>query len=261
MAESSLSVGLPELKSEVGWFLGMGRGVDVAWSASQLVEILGIVQSGVRRVYYPPAVNANIVGYEWSFLRPTTTLSVVDADWDYDLPDDFGRLIGVLHFAAAKYLNPVSIISVSRLLDLRASSDFSGAPVYAATRYKSSTGSGGQRQELLLYPTPDAAWTMSYEYEAYNGALSDSYPYPLGGMQLAELYLESCLALAESRVNDTIGIHMQQYQALLVDAIARDRKRGAQMYGPMGSVENETEFFRRGYTGTVYPITYGGESI
>jgi hypothetical protein len=261
MSESGLSVGFPELQSECGYYLGYGR-THASWTAAQLAEVLGIVNSGVRRVYYPPAINAQTVGYEWSFLRPTTTLSItVEGGCDYDLPDDFGRLVGVFHYAAAEYRNPISIISVSRLLDLRASSDTTGSPTYAAIRYKASTGSAGQKQEVLFFPTPDASKTLSYEYEAYNGALSDSYPYPLGGMQLAELYIESCLAIAETRINDEIGQHAQQFQALLVDAIARDRKRGAQMYGHMGNVEEETEFFRRGYTGSVYPITYGGETI
>jgi hypothetical protein len=240
----------------------MGRGVDVAWTAGQITEIDNIVQSGVRRVYYPPAISAQILGYEWSWLRPTSTLAIsVAGGYDYDLPDNFGRLIGALYYPAEEYRAAISVISVGKLLNLRAQSDETGAPVYAATRYKTSVGTTGQRQEILFFPTPDASWTLNYEYEAYSGTLTLTYPYPLGGMQLAELYIESCLAVAETRVNDEIGQHAQQFNALLVDAIARDRKRGAQNYGAMGNVEDRTSEFHRGWTGGVYPITYKGETI
>ena len=78
-------------------------------------------------------------------------------------------------------------------------------------------------------------------------------------MQLAELYIESCLAVAESRLNDEIGIHTSQYQALLLDAISRDRRRDAQSYGQMGHVEEV--YGRQQYYGAAYskfPIFING---
>ena len=74
---------------------------------------------------------------------------------------------------------------------MRAINTYSAHPIYAATRYKPSDGSAGQRQEILFFPQPDQAFVLSYEYEAYNGALSDANPYPLGGMQMAELYFDA----------------------------------------------------------------------
>jgi len=327
MAESGLSVGFPELKVEVGFFLGYGRS---GWSSAQESEIEGLVQSGVRLVYYPPAtgelIGANLVGYEWSWLRPTKSLSIVayystgtvtiasgvvtlvdgtfpswaasgelsvngsvysidtrDGDtqvtlddtsvtvasaasysvsqWTYDLPDDFGRCIGDIHYGPDEQLESIQIISVAQLLAMRASNTYVGYPRYAAIRYKSSTGATGQRQEVLFFPGPDVAKTLYYQYEAYSGALSDSYPYPLGGMQLAELYTESCLAVAERRINDESGYHNEQFGRLLLDAIARDRKRGARTYGQMGHRESTESVYRHGWTGGDYPITYKGESI
>ena len=261
MAESSLSLGVVEFRKEVGFYLGYGR-TSANWTVGQLAEINGIIQSGVRRVYYPPAVNADTIGYEWSWLRPTKTLAITSADGDYDLPDDFGRLIGAIHYPLDEHRASIVIVSIGKLLAMRSYSDLSDAPKFAAIRYKASAGTTGQRQEVLFYPTPNAAWTLIYEYEAYSGALTDSYPYPLGGMQLSELYVESCLAVAESRINDEIGQHGQQYQTLLLDAIARDRKRGARVYGQMGNAERqEDQLFRRGYTGSTYDILYHGDTL
>jgi hypothetical protein len=263
MAESSLSVGYPELIGETGNFLGYGYKAYASYAAGQQSELNRLVQSGVRRVYYPTALDAErFAGYEWSWLRPTKTLEIAASDGDYDLPDDFGRLIGEINYPAAAYLPPIAIIAVNRLLAMRASSDLSGDPMYAATRYKASDGTNGQRQEILFYPEPDTARTLSYEYEAYSGALSASNPYPLGGMQLAELYIESCLSVAESRIEDSPGTHTEQFKALLVDAITRDQKRGPRRFGQMGQPQDcEDSSFRRGITGTTYPITYKGVSI
>jgi hypothetical protein len=263
MAESGLSIGAPELRAEIGFFLGYGR-TSGNWSSAKLSEINSIMQSGVRRVYYPKAVAPQTVGYEWSFLRPTTTISIVSGTTDYTLPDDLGRLVGPLHFPADEYRSSCTNVNLAMILELRASRTITGAPYYYATRYKTSTGATGQRQELLVYPTPDENWTMSYEYEAYSGPLTDSYPYPLGGMHLAELYIESCLAVCEHRVNDEQGIHSAQFDALLLDAIGHDQKRGPGNYGQMG--DRDLDMYgrwRRGmkkYNGA-YSLTYKGEYI
>ena len=260
MAESSLSIGVADLREEVGFFLGYGS-ASGSWSAAQLAEINKVVKSGVRRVYYPPAVSPETTGYEWSFLRPWTTLALVADDYDYDLPDDFGRLLGQFHYDKEIYLPSIPEISVAQLLELRANSYVSGDPEFCAVRYKSSDGSAGQRHEVLFSPVPNTDRTLHYQYEAYQGELTDDYPYPLGGMQLAELYIESCLAVAEQRPNDAPGLHSQMFERLLIDAVMRDRKRDGGYFGQMGDAYvTEDATWRRGQKlrdGT-YEITYGG---
>ncbi len=261
MAESGLSVGYSELIGETGKFLGHGYKAYADYKTDQKAELNRVVQSGIRRVYYPPAVDRELSGYEWSWLQPTTTLAVVSGTSDYDLPDDFGRLVGPFHFPAEEYRKSAIEVSVSKILQLRTYSFQTGGPYYVAIRFKSSDGSAGQKQEALFFPEPDEDWTMIYEYEAYNSALSDSFPYPLGGMKLGELYIESCLAVAESRTGDELGVHTQTFQALLIDAVARDRKHGAKYFGQMGGGDSGVSEFRRGYTGSIYPITYKSEPI
>ena len=265
MAESTLSIGFVDLKQEVGFFLGYGR-TEASWSTSQAAEVDAVVQSGVRRVYYPLVTgDANIdnviIGYEWSFLRPTTTLVTAADDSDYDLPDNYGAPYGDFHYAANLYTPPVTMVSLGAILDSRSHNDTTGKPAFYAVRYKACDGSAGQRVEVLFYPKPDAVYTLSYEYDAYSGKLTDEKPYPLGGMKLAELYIESCLAVAEQRLNDEAGLHTQAYQLLLLDAIVRDKKKEQKNYGHMGHVEEASGVFRRGETGANYPITYKGETL
>jgi hypothetical protein len=336
MAESGLSIGFSDLKESVGFLLGYGRGGTnfadwTSLSPDPTSEVEDIVQSGIRRVYYPPAIpgKLDIAGYEWSFLRPSTTLligasgtdgtivgaafdSATYADWvtqgittddhvhitsptasvgeygissvaageitldespgdatgltfrverdpaNYDLPDLCHQVIGNLNYAPDDFRAPVIVISVEALLQMRARNDRVDYPSYAAIRSLSSARTTGQRQEILFWPRPNTSVTFYYAFEAYSGVLSSSYPYPLGGMYLAELYIESCLAVAEQRINNEAGLHSQAYQALLIDAVERDRKRGAKFYGRMGQPKKVYREFRRGDTGGTYPLTYNG---
>jgi len=322
-AEAGLSIGFTEMKKETGLYLGLGGS---AWAAAVSTRLDEIVQSGVRLVYYPPAVADDTIGYQWSWLRPTTTLSLVapyntgtltivagvctladgtvptwaasgeivisggvysiatydgiaqftlddttvDADAlttyvmnrvAYDMPNDFNRIVGMLHYETDQHLKSIQITSVSRILQLRAASQYSNTPSYAATRYKTSSGVTGQRSEIMFYPDTDEARTLTYEYEAYSGKLSDASPYPLGGSHLAELFIESCLAVAERRVNNEVAFHNEQFTRLLIDAVKRDKGRSGRNFGQMGHREDHLNTFHRGYTGGSYPITYDGGDI
>ena len=184
---------------------------------------------------------------------------------DYDLPDNFNRLIGDLHFAAAEYRNGIVLVPIGTLEEMRAHDDQSNAPCFCAVRYKSSDGTTGQRQEILFWPKPDVYYSLTYSFEAYTGQLTDTYAYPLGGMHLSELYTESCLAVAEQRINNEPGVHTQAYEMLLQDAVARDRKRGARFFGQMGGGEDgDGRTFRRGSAKAAdgaHQVTYNGDLI
>ncbi len=253
MAESSLTLGFPELKIAVGVFLNFGSS---GWSASQTTKIESIIQSGIRRVYYPPA-SSNHSGYEWTWLRPWTTLDVTDGNYIFDLPDEFGRMIGEFHYAADQHRRAIKQVPAATIIRKRNQYNETGYARLFATRYKESDGSGGQRQEVLFYPTFDSDKTLNYQFEAYASVLSSSFPYPLGGMQMSELYKQSCLAVAETEVMDEVGIHNGLFEAMLVDNIARDRKRTGS-YGNMGHRNKHGRIFRRGYTGSTYDFTYEG---
>jgi hypothetical protein len=233
MAESSLSVSFDDLKAAIGHYLGYGGADD--WTADQDAEIETYVQAGVRQFYYPPAVEGVEAGYTWSFLAPKTTIATTADQGEDDAPDDFGRLLGPMHHEPDVYAGPVQILSRPQIrrLKSRSDTDDTGTPIYVAVREKASDGSTGQRKELVWWPVPDDAYTITYQYEAYQGILDDDYPYPLGGMKHSDLVVTSCLAVAEQRANDERGIHWEAFIRQLASSIAQDRKGGAQYFGPM----------------------------
>ena len=260
--ESELSVTYADLLAEVAAFLGYGSD-PTAWSAAQRAEADRYVQAGVRRFYYPPAAAGSEVGYAWSFLNPSATLATVADESELVLPSDLGRVLGNFHYEESENQRSIVQISETRLQELRSrQTSSSGHPEYACVRHKAKEPGTGQRLEVAWWPTPDAAYTLTYRYEAYNGKLSDDNPYPLGGMRHAELIVQSCLAVAEQRANDERGLHSEEFERILASAIAQDRRQGARHYGDMGDRPDASRTIpRHGDTGSSYTVTYNGTDV
>lgn len=261
MAESELSVSYADLVAEVAAFLGYGS--DPAGDA--LAECDRHVQAGYRRFLYPPAVEGVQAGYSWSFLSPVTTIATVASDQAQDLPADLARVIGSFYYGTQDQLRPaVMQIGEGRYQALVGRAAAESSPQFACVRHKANTAPAtGQRLEVAWWPTPDAAYTLTYKYEAYTGKLSAQNPYPLGGMKHAELLVESCLAVAEVRSNDEVrGIHSDEFERMLRAAVEQDRGQGAQHYGAMGSnPDGPATVPLRGDTGSTHTITYNGVAI
>jgi len=195
-----------------------------------------------------------------------TATTAAEDDWYLkhagyqDLPDSFGRILGDLHFEADEYSKSVPVVSEHQIqMHLQQSIDES-RPQYATTRFKSSDGSDGQRQEIIWWPIPDEAYVLTYRHEAFTGKLiKATNKYALGGMKHSEVIIESCMAIAEQRVHDDKGLHWDAFTRLLVTAIAQDRKNGARYFGPMSHGEGVSDNASRSrYQGSSYDITYKG---
>jgi len=238
MAESTLSITFDKLKAAIGFYLGFGGSDD--WTADQDAEIEGYVQAGVRQFYYPPAVEDVEAGYTWSFLTPKTTIDTTADVGTNTLPDPVGRILGPMHHEPDVYSSPITLVSRPQMRRLNSESDETGTPLFATVRDKTSDGSEGQRKEIEWWPIPDAVYTITYQYEAYQGALDDTYLYPLGGMKHSDLVTVSCLSVAEQRANDERGVHWEAFMRQLAAAIAQDRKSGAQYFGPMAGPDSST---------------------
>lgn len=221
MAESSLSIGYPELRREIGRFLGIGRD-PAGWTADQVTDVEDILKAGLRQFYFPQEAGDS---HRWSFLYPVTTLTTVSGTQTYNLPDDYGAIQGRMTFPANSGIcyRPIQIVSEEMIREYAQRDTNNTRPRCAAIRPKPFDGTSGQRWQILFWPVPDAAYTLSYRYQANPAQLSTDAPYPLGGMKHAETIIESCLSVAESRMNDELGIHSANYQRLLLASIQQDR--------------------------------------
>ena len=290
MSESTLTLSLPDLQAEVGYMLGYTRG---PWSdANNVADIASVIRSGYRQFLIPPPLKPNMRPHEWSFMRPTTTLTTVasystgtitvvagvvtlasgtfpsfgtaigeltvtstntsytvstrdsgtqltltdtsvavsaGASYTlgfpvYDLPDDWGSFIGPLTYrpGTGDLYGPVEVVGEHHIRSKRQGSDSFDRPQLAAVKPKTFTASTGQRFQISFWPTPDAAYVLTYRYNANPDAMTVTNLYHVGGMRFSECLLESCLAVAERKMGDMAGIHHQAFMSLLAACVSFD---------------------------------------
>lgn len=236
MAESTLTLGYPELQVEVADYLGFNT--DTAtWDATTTARVDRIIQSGVRQFYFPPNV-PGVPRHEWSFLKAARgTLTLTDGDYDYDLPDDYGGQEAGFTYASTDYVyHTVVIVPEGKLLALRQDTTAEDDPQYAAIRPKASTGgTTGHRFEAIFWPTPGTTRTLTYPYKVLANEISTGSPYPLGGMSHSETVKASCRAVAEREKNDERGVERTYFTERLLASIQQDqREHGPKYFGYNG---------------------------
>lgn len=238
MPESSLSLSFGDLCSEVGLFLGYGRGAefgDKAWTSPQQANIESSVRSGLRQFYFPPPVGNEPAAYEWSFLKPVATIAIINGAQSVEMPDDFGGFEGPITLVTPTgrlcYIIPLVGEGQVRRRYTDSPNSTGQPEMVALVPLKGTTATKGQRFDLTFYPAANQAYTVEFPYTILPDALSGSRPYAYGGMTHAETILESCLAIAEQRIDDAVSVHSQKWMERLAASISADRKFKAQALG------------------------------
>lgn len=264
MAEAGLSMGYGDFLASLGRYLGWSRTYS-GWTAQQLSRAEEIMSAGLRQFYAPPPIDGrarpDMVGYshQWNFLKPVTTLDLESGTSDYDLPDDFGSIVGTFTFGSSVAPScRIEVTSEGRIREFRDVADLSdGRPKYCAIRPKATDGSTGQRFEVLFYPAPDEDYELTYAYKPLLGQLSSGNPYPYGGQDHAQTIEASILAVAELQENDERGLQWDNFMTLLSASVVRDQQLSARSLGYMG----DPAFFRSGGQVTINNVplsTYNG---
>lgn len=228
----TLAVSYLDLQKVVAKFLGYDYDNLLD---SQRDEIDSYIQSGVRNFYYPPKMEGVDESFEWSFIRQRGAV-VTEAGVDtYPLPEGFGRVAGQLEYEGIRK-NTVPVIPYGDVYHmLQSNGSRVGAPRFAAVVHEQAFTTRGQSKRLVLFPRPDAAYTLRFTCDSDTGKLDPELrPFPLGGPMFSELVIESCLSVAEQRANDETGIHTENFNKLLVSMISRDRRFSAQEFGAVG---------------------------
>ena len=236
LPDARLGVDFFELQREVGVVLGY-KVNPFLWGHAEVEKVRQVIRRGYRLYLYPDAVDAQNKGHEWTWMKPTMTFTTAANERYYLLPDDFDRVIGEIHYTPTSQSNYAAIrwMTRDRIQELNSQAEFTSHPSFFSTRPVASDGQSWQRQELILEPTPNGAWELTYEYVADQRELSTTHPYPIGGTGQAELLLTSCLAIAELEKTRRLGPLHTRYKQLLVPAIARDLQRAAKFLGYNGT--------------------------
>ena len=246
-----MSVSFTTLCVSIADQLGFGRNTEGAgsdWDATTTYRLAEIVNAGYTQFLFPPILPGETTAHRWSFLRPTTTLTTAASDYLYDMTASFGSIVGDLVYDSdddiarvIKHINP-------GLIDRkRAENDIEGRPAYFALRPKAVVLTALQVQECMLYPTPDAEYTLRYYYDVRSAALSAVNLYPLGAQDHGETILQSCRDIAAQRYLDQAGspehvLFLQRLQA----AVEADRRNAPAFLGYNHDHERGPYFTRHG---------------
>ncbi len=241
MPESTLSLSKTDFGAKVAYFLGYGRGADfggTAWTTRQQQNLDDSLNSGLSIFYYPPVLPGERSAHGWSFLQPSAELAVAAGVSAILLPADFGGLSGpvILTTPTGQRGEPVRVVGAPMIDQLYAEVDGqTGTARCVAIRPLKGTGTHtGQRFELAVYPTAEEATVFKVAYTIVPNALTAANPYPYGGPVHSETLLEACLSVAESRQDDSLGVHKALFMERLQASVSHDRKFRAQMLGYNG---------------------------
>lgn len=158
----------------------------------------------------------------WSWKRSTTTLTTVASDNDYTLPADVGSVQGDITYAANEGFTHIKRTSPLDIRKRLQQSSQTAQPWLYTVRWRAQTSGSNQRQEMLLYPTPDDAYVLTYEYAVIIGKLSATNPYPLGGPAISQLMIEMCRAVGEAKKNGGRGPQWDLADMAMAVAIGED---------------------------------------
>lgn len=220
----------------------LASGTWPSWAASGMIEISGNDHPVATRVS-DTIITLDSNNNPGSDVAALTTYKLHQDD--YDLPDDFGNILGNFTFAQVdNTLRTVEIVGENRMRELRQrdynQSYSSGDPFYGAIRPKArATTTTGTRYEAMFWPDVVADATLTYRYRVMpdkpisgSGSANDLI---YGITQHGSAILYSCLAEAERRMEGERGTMWAQFQLLLQSSVTRDRQ------------DNKTEVF--GYNG------------
>lgn len=254
MAESTLALAYNDLMGEVGFNLGFSRGTHFegqAWSPEEQNAIEFAVRSGLRQFYDPPLLEGQATAHLWSFLRPMATLDFPSGSRLVQLPDDCAGIEGDIYLLSAKTTNtwPLRITNPGVIAQMYANvPTCTGRPMYAGIQpIKGTTALQGQRHQLSIFPQSDQDYTLQFQYYIMPDCLSGAFPYAYGLASHSETILESCLAIAEQRLDDTMGLHTAKFMQRLASSISKDRALKAQFLGR--NRDNSDNIYGRDRTG------------
>jgi len=220
---SSLMTGYADYRLEIAESLGYGTNENY-WTTDQVGTIERSIQKAYRWCLYPQSIPGERIPHVWTWLEQTTTLATVADDYDYTLPANFGSFVGnYFTWPSGSAYDPPYRVNDTDILMQRGQSTQTDRPQKFALRWLAQTAGTNQQQEVIFWPTPDAAYTLTYKYAILVNKLQTTNPYPLGGPRMSEMMLQACRALGEFTKTGARGDQWAVFMEALHSAIMLDK--------------------------------------
>jgi hypothetical protein len=268
MPQSGLTLQFTDLQKHAAYFVYGIDGVDsplaTALAASELRNLNRLIFRGLRAFYYPQQISGTI--YDWPFLRSKLTLLVQANQGDYEMPYAFGGALGTLRFGEVdSVFFPVRKVS-QEIIDANRATNVSttGFPQMYTERPVMHAGREGTRWEILVWPTPDATYTLTGTMRIHPLAPDTTATTPqlylYGGPEHEETILASVLASCELFLEGQPGPMAQDYERKLRTSIAMCAlMHPSEKLGYNGNSRNAGRFSRGGRAFDNYSnVTFNG---
>jgi hypothetical protein len=181
----------------------------------------------------------------------------------YDLPTGFDAIEGDELFYPAglnDYYPQVKVVKEAGIRRQQQYYHYAGRPVMAALAVSRFDPTVGSVRQIMFFPSPDAVYELYARLRLKPTMLDGTNQYPIGGDTLGQVFIEACLAAGEVLLDDRSGEHTAKFNALLAEAVQRDKLDSTPGYlgKDEGAVEQDDwpPVVRRGGT-----ITLFGEEI
>lgn len=230
MDETTLQIAFEELRQEVGSYLGYGRGEaggERIWTESQRKRIMALLKEGQSSFYYG--------GENWSFLRPTVTLTLADDANAIALPADFGGPEGPISFSPTSGSGWTTLELGSAAAVIKAemdSPDVAGPPLRACLEaIRGVSKIHGGRMQIHVFPTADQDYSARLQYYLNPLAVSGERPFGYAGVQHHHTILQACKAAAErgNRIKD--GPEQAEFMNKLKASVMMDSRNKTANWG------------------------------
>ena len=192
------------------------------WDTDQVTDAADMISSGCRAAYYPPG------NWNWSFLQPNFSITTLSERREYDLPHDFASLVGGLTYSADDSGSCSLHVVSDQAMRVRYQDDWSitsGQPQEAALRNVRPTADRASRWQLVLWPEPDAVYTLTGQCVVQPETLSDDYPHPYGDAAFQEALLDAILMQVGRKLGENDGRHAEAFARSLASAQRVDAGR------------------------------------
>jgi hypothetical protein len=211
-----MTIDYPELVQRLHRFAFGSR--TTSPTSSELGDINAAIKDGLLFVYS---------SHRWSFLRPSTSITMAIGTYTYDLPTGFDSIEGELTYAVgvSECYPPVKRIKDTAIRKMRQDREYSDRPAYCAVGPKTFDPTIGSVRQLVVYPTPDAAYVLTGTMTLRPTMIDSTNKYPVGGEVLGAVIVEACLAAMELTMDDVQGAHTALRDRLLAAAIEEDKDK------------------------------------
>lgn len=164
----------------------------------------------------------------------------ITADGRVSLPDDFGYPEGNPAHAPSVGYGALKHVTPDQIRVQQSLGSVSGAPT-AWSVMPRAAATTGQRWELVLWPVPDADYTLYYSYKVNAAAMTADAEYPPGGPDIGDAILQFAKAEHERLQSGRYGVENDMAlkealpAALRLDALMRPGTVGPMTDGSDGT--------------------------